>query len=71
MRTSITAALVGLLWLGGLDISLGQPKKVLYELKERCGNVAREYFSKEMGKTSIRLGTSKRCLISKIITAAD
>jgi hypothetical protein len=37
MRTSITAALVGLLWFGGLDISLGQTNKVLYELKNDAG----------------------------------
>jgi hypothetical protein len=50
MRTSIIAALVCVLWLGGLDITLGQPNKALYELKERCGKVAREYFAKEHGQ---------------------
>ncbi len=50
MRASISVAIAGLVWFT-THVS-AQPNKELYELQERCGKRAEEFFRREYGPAS-------------------
>jgi hypothetical protein len=47
MRASISVAIAGLVWFS--TYASAQPNKELYELQERCGKRAEEFFRREYG----------------------
>jgi hypothetical protein len=47
MKASISVAIAGLVWFS--TYVSAQPNKVLYELQERCGKRAAEFFRREYG----------------------
>ena len=47
MRASISIAIAGLVWFS--TYVSAQPNKELYELQERCGKRAEEFFRREYG----------------------